>query len=365
MADNTTTQRGGASSNGRSKTYAEIRAARDAKKQSAPVERVGWFRALMGSIFGIAAGTEVVSPRRKKDGWIRSLIVAGLIAFVIRTFFFEAFRIPTGSMKNTLLVGDYLFVNKIGYFIESPKYIPFTEIEIPHIHLKTWGVKRGDVVVFEYPGDRDVVVPREKKVNYIKRCIGLPGDVIEIKNKQVYVNGKISEFHGRGVVHSDSIFNNPPESILRRDTEQVGNVYPGIFPKGAQWNKDNFGPLRIPKEGDLIKVNKENLDQWYVFISREGHKVELGMNDQVMIDGKPTTEYKIQRDYLWMMGDNRDDSEDSRFWGFAPMDNVVGSGFIIYWSWYNPPSSGMGDGYDPEEVQNFHIRWNRIGRLIH
>jgi signal peptidase I len=330
MADNTTVQRGGASSNGRSKTYAEIRAERDAKK---------------GTV------TTTTTTVKKKDGWIRSLIVAGLIAFVIRTFFFEAFRIPTGSMKNTLLVGDYLFVNKIGYFIESPKYIPFTEIEIPHVHLKTWGVHRGDVVVFEYPGDRDVVVPREKKVNYIKRCIGEPGDVIEIKNKQVYVNGKV--------------FLNPQESILQRDTAPVGFVDPHIFPKGAQWNKDNFGPLRIPKKGDVIPLNKESLDRWYVFIAREGHKVELGMNDQVMIDDKLATQYTVQRDYLWMMGDNRDDSEDSRFWGFAPMDNVVGSGFIIYWSWYNPPSSGMGDGYDPDEVQQFKIRWGRIGRLIH
>ena len=82
-------------------------------------------------------------------------------------------------MKNTLLVGDHLFVNKIGYFIETPKYIPFTDIEIPHIHLKTWSVNRGDVVVFEYPGDQGEVVPHELKVNYIKRCIGLPGDVIQ------------------------------------------------------------------------------------------------------------------------------------------------------------------------------------------
>ena len=319
MAENTTT-------GNRSRSYDEIRAARDAK----------------------STGTIIV---KKKDGWIRQLVIAGIIALIIRTFFFEAFRIPTGSMKNTLLVGDYLFVNKIGYFLQTPKYIPFTEIEIPHIHLKTFGVTRGDVVVFEYPGDRDEVVPHEKKVNYIKRCIGTPGDVIQIINKQVYVNGKI--------------FTNPPESILERDTEKAGVVDPRIIPRGGKWNKDNFGPLRVPKIGDVIKISKDNFDQWEVFIEREGHKIELGMNDQVMIDGKPATEYKVQRDYLWMMGDNRDDSEDSRFWGFAPVDNVVGSGMIIYWSLYNPPSEGTGDGYDPDEIQKFQIRWNRIGSLIH
>ncbi len=325
MADNTT---GG----NRSRSYAEIRASRDAKTQSDVAKVMG-------------------KPEKPKESWLRSLIVAALIAGVLRTFFIEAFRIPTGSMKNTLLVGDHLFVNKIGYFIETPKYIPFTETEIPHLHIKTWGIHRGDVVVFEYPGDRDAVVPREKDVKYIKRCIGEPGDVIQIVNKQVYVNGKI--------------FQNPSESILSSDTEKAGFVDPNIFPRGAQWNRDNFGPLRIPKIGDTIMLTKENIDRYEVFIEREGHKVEYGSNDQILVDGKPTLEYRVQRDYLWMMGDNRDDSEDSRFWGFAPVDNVVGSGLIIYWSWYHPPSSGNGDGYDPDEVQNTHVRWDRMGQIIH
>ncbi|HET6399887.1 MAG TPA: signal peptidase I [Candidatus Kapabacteria bacterium] len=327
----------------RSRSYAEIRAARDAKQTAGGARKNG-----------PASG-------KKKESWIRSLIYAGIIALIIRTFFFEAFRIPTGSMKNTLLVGDYLFVNKIGYFIETPKYIPLTNIEIPHLHIPTWSVHRGDVVVFEYPGDQDVVTPTEKNVNYIKRCIGLPGDVIQVINKQVYVNGKI--------------YPNPPGAILQPDTERVGTVDPSIFPHGAQWNKDNYGPIRVPKKGMIIPVNKDNIDKWQVFIEREGHKVEIGMDDQVLIDGKPATQYQVQRDYLWMMGDNRDNSEDSRFWGFAPMDNVVGSGFVVYWSWYNPPSSGMGDGYDaipgkegpnePQEPQSFHIRWGRIAHLIH
>jgi signal peptidase I len=334
------------------KTYAEIRAARDAKNagqqpnSGSTAKKFG-----LGFLNFAAAPVGAAMKPKKKESWIRSLIVAGLIAFILRTFFLEAFRIPTGSMKNTLLVGDHLFVNKIGYFIQSPKYIPFTDIEIPHVHWKTLGVHRGDVVVFEYPGDRDLVVPREKKVNYIKRCIGEPGDVVQIVNKQVYVNGKI--------------FTNPAESILSNDTMKVGFVDPGIFPRGAQWNRDNWGPMRIPKEGDTIFLTKETIDRWEVFIEREGHKVEIGPSDQILVDGKPTLQYKVQRDYLWMMGDNRDDSEDSRFWGFAPVDNVVGEGLIIYWSWYNPPSNGTGDGYDPDEAQNTHIRWGRIGRLIH
>jgi signal peptidase I len=286
----------------------------------------------------------------KKDSWLRSLFVAALIAGVIRTSIAGSFRIPSGSMKNTVLVGDHIFVNQLAYFIQTPKYVPFTSIGIPHLHIKTWDVVRGDVVVFEYPGDRDEVVPHTRNEDYIKRCVGLPGDVIQIRNKQLYVNG--------------TVFPNPPEAIFQTDTERAGLVDSRIFPRGAQWNTDNYGPLRIPKTGDVIPINKDNIDAWQVFIEREGHHVELGFDDQILIDGKSAIEYKVQRDYLWMMGDNRDNSEDSRIWGFAPMDNIVGKGGVVYWSWYNPPSSGQGDDYDPDEVQKFHIRWDRIGTVI-
>ncbi|HWF43742.1 MAG TPA: signal peptidase I, partial [Candidatus Kapabacteria bacterium] len=169
-----------------------------------------------------------------KQGWLRSLFVMAIVVGVIRTSFAGAFHIPSGSMKNTLLVGDYLFVNEIGYFIQTPRYIPFTSIAIPHLHLKTWNVDRRDVVVFDYPGDRDEVVSHEQKY-LIKRCIGLPGDAISIKDKQVFVNNKL--------------FPNPAQSILESDTARAGLVDPGIFPRGAQWNRDNFGPLRVPKQG--------------------------------------------------------------------------------------------------------------------
>lgn len=293
----------------------------------------------------------VVTKQKKQGSSWGSFLVALLVALLIRTFFVEAFRIPTGSMKNTLLVGDYLFVNKVSYYLRSPKYVPFTSWEIPYFSIKTGSIDRGDVIVFEYPGDRDLVTPREKKVNYIKRCIGIPGDDIQIKNKQVFVNGVAMK---------------NPEGMRYRDHALAPNeIDPMIFPKGAPWNKDWFGPIHIPKKGERITITPENLEQWEVFIAREGSQVKLGDNGQIFIDGQQQNTYVIKRDYLWMMGDNRDDSEDSRFWGFAPVDNVVGSGLIIYWSWYNPPKDSYGDGYDPEEVQKFQIRWNRIGKLIH
>ena len=125
---------------------------------------------------------------KKKSFWL-SMFYAIAIALVMRSSLVEAFTIPSGSMKNTVLVGDYLFVNKLSYFLQTPKYLPFTSVEIPHLRIKTGDIERGDVIVFEYPGDRDLVEPREKNVNYIKRCIGLPGDVVQVIDQKVYVNG--------------------------------------------------------------------------------------------------------------------------------------------------------------------------------
>ncbi len=126
----------------------------------------------------------------KKASWKRTFFVTFLLALSVRSFAFQAFHIPSGSMKNTLLVGDYLFVNELAYGLHSPKYIPLTNIPIPHFALNYNDVSRGDVVVFEYPGDRDVVAAKDRNINYIKRCAGLPGDEIEIRAKQLYVNGK-------------------------------------------------------------------------------------------------------------------------------------------------------------------------------
>ncbi|HYM19406.1 MAG TPA: signal peptidase I [Candidatus Kapabacteria bacterium] len=296
-----------------------------------------------------------LAPRKvkKKESFWRSLIYAGLIALVIRSFVVQAFRIPTGSMKNTLLVGDYLFVNELAYGFHTPKYFPFTNFEIPHFGFDYRKVHRGDVVVFEFPGDRDLVIPKEKNINYIKRCIGEPGDTIEVRNKQVFVNGKE--------------FTNTPGMRYNFPPLPLGHPEEGIFPRGnTNWNHDNYGPVRVPKKGDVIALDSKNIDAWSVIIEREGHKVYCANDGSITIDGTPATHYTIQRDYLWMMGDNRDDSADSRYWGFAPVDNVVGNALFIYWSWYNPPNMEgkdprmEADGYDPEEPQTFHIRWSRL-----
>jgi len=193
--------------------------------------------------------------------WIKSIVLALILALFIRTFFVQAYKIPSGSMLPTLLIGDHILVNKFIYGVRNP----FNR----HLWIKGRLPKRGEIIVFIYP--------RNRKLDFIKRDIGLPGDVIEIRNKQVYVNGKpLKEPY---VQHTD----------------------PQILPRELS-PRDNFGPVKVPP----------------------GH--------------------------LFVMGDNRDESYDSRFWGFVPIKDVKGRAFLIYFSW-NP--------------QNFHIRWRRIGRLIH
>src|ERR1044071_7644674 len=139
----------------------------------------------------------------KSNNRLRSWGATLFMFLVFRTVFASGYYIPSGSMKNTLLVGDRVFVNKIGCYLETPKYIPFTTIEIPHLHLKTGGVNRGDVVVFEYPGNRDEVIPREKDVNYVKRCVAEAGDVLQIVNKQVYINGRTQQYNDNVIYQND------------------------------------------------------------------------------------------------------------------------------------------------------------------
>ena len=260
--------------------------------------------------------------------FFRQLFWAAIAAFFIITFIIQNTRIPTGSMEDTILVGDFVLVNKFIYGSSSPKYIPFTEIEIPFFRLPAFKEpQRKDIVVFEYPGDRDQLFASERGVNYVKRCIGIPGDTIEIKDKVVFVNGEqfwippfIKYYKGR--------YGNYLKPVPKGVTE------PRIFPKGMPWNEDNFGPLVVPRKGSTIPLNKYNVEQWRTIIDREyGERVVDLRDDVVTIKDVPVSSYTFKKDYYFMMGDNRDDSLDSRFWGLVSRDMVVGEAFIILFSW--------------------------------
>jgi signal peptidase I len=283
------------------------------------------FKSALRRFFGIKTEEELKQKKTQKEKtkeFFESLLFAGIAAFFIITFVIQNTRIPTGSMEDTILVGDFVLVNKFIYGSSSPKYIPFTETEIPFFRLPSFREPRPrDIVVFEWPGGRDLVKAKELGVNYVKRCICTPGDTIQIIDKVVYVNGK--EFWIPPHVKYDSYYTQPKDY-----------VNPSIFPKGMPWNEDNYGPLVIPKKGYTINLSLNNIEQWKTTIDREyGKEVVEVKGNQITIEGAPVTSYTFKKDYFFMMGDHRDNSLDCRFWGFVPRDLIVGEAFITLFSW--------------------------------
>ena len=267
------------------------------------------------------------TPKEKVIEFFRQLFFAAIAAFFIITFIIQNTRIPTGSMEDTILVGDFVLVNKFIYGSSSPKYIPFTEIEIPHFTLPAFTEpKAKDIVVFEFPGDRDQLKASELGVNYVKRCIGTPGDTILIRDKVVFVNGK--EFWRPTHI---KYYRGMYGSFLK--PKPLGYGDPRIFPKGTNWNEDNYGPLVIPKKGYTIPLTKDNVEQWRTIIDREyGERVVNVKNGVVTINDVPVTSYSFKKDYFFMMGDNRDDSLDSRFWGLV--SRRYGCGRSIHYTFF-------------------------------
>ena len=287
------------------------------------------------------------TPIQKFIEFWKNLLFAAIAALLIKTFLIETSRVPTGSMEETIMVGDFLFVNKFIYGSSSPRNIPFTNVVLPYFQLPAISEpERGDVIVFEYPGDRDVLKPTEI-LNYVKRCVGEPGDTIEIKNKVVYINGE--ELH-----RPPNIQYMMPRILPKSYTR------PDIFPKGSRWNKDQYGPLVIPKKGDIIELNVDNIETYRMLINRNYERnVVTVTGDKIYIDNKVVTEYEVPQDYYFAMGDNRDDSADSRYWGFVPREKIIGEALMIYWSWNpNIPFSNF-----------FKLlgstRFSRIAKLVH
>lgn len=262
--------------------------------------------------------------------WMDAIIFALVVAGFIRIFFIQAYRIPTESMESTQLAGDFLFVNN---FIYGAK-IPFTDLRVPGIRMP----EKGDIVVFIYPKDTDL--------DYIKRCVGVAGDTIQVINKQLFVNGMP--------------FENPPKSQFSADTLQAGIRYFGMetFPSDKNWNRDNYGPVYIPRKGDIIPMNAQTFSLYQDCIIYETESKPRLVENTVYLNGKVLSSYTIQQNYYWMMGDNRDNSADSRYWGFVPESNVRGKALITYWSWDQKISFA-----NPIDLLAS-IRWSRIGRLI-
>ena len=269
------------------------------------------------------------NDKGKSREWFEALVIAALVATVLRLFVVESYRIPTGSMERTLLAGDFLFVNKYVY---GPK-VPFTEIRLPKLH----DVQRGDIIVFKFPKDRSL--------NYIKRCVALPGDVLEIRKRQLTINGEPVKLPEKG--------------------QFIGNEMPPglpdfqIFPSLSDFNKDNYGPIRVPRKGDVVKLNQATFALYRDLIADEGHEVSM-IGGRVYVDGMSQATYTVGKDYYFAMGDNRDNSLDSRYWGFLPATDVVGQALMVYWSW-DPDLSLLTDPVG--KIAS--IRWGRTGLVVH
>ena len=271
-------------------------------------------------------------------------IVLGAFLF-LNSFVIASFEVPTGSMENEIMTGDFLFVSKFIYGGSTPRNIPFTNIRLPYFTVPAIDeVEIGDVIVFVFPGQRDEARPAEFSF-YLKRCVARGGDTLQIIDRVVHVNGQLIPFP-----------RNVKFNIAK--VKSGGEEDPRIFPAGSDFNEDNYGPIVIPKKGITVNVAGDHFSQWKVFIEREGHRVALRRDGAVAIDGQETDTYIVERDYVFGMGDNRDNSLDSRFWGFIPREDIVGSPLIVYWSW--DPNIPLWDL--PNKLSS--IRFERIGRLV-
>jgi signal peptidase I len=278
--------------------------------------------------------------------WTKTIVGAIIVVMILNGLLIASFVVPTGSMERTVMTGDFLFVNKFIFGPSTPQVIPFVNIPLPFYKLPALrDPKQGDVIVFIFPGNRDEVVA-DKFNYYLKRCIAVAGDSLQIVDKRVFVNNK--------------------EFLL----PEYGQFYPftresefdrsRTFPRGMKFSPNNYGPIRIPKEGDIVTLDPQNWRQWEVLIRREGHSISYD-GTSIILDGKPSTKYKIERNYCFGMGDNRDNSEDSRFFGFIPYDNIVGTPILVYLSL--PDRDDDGRPYSILE-RIFHMRIERVGKII-
>jgi signal peptidase I len=292
-------------------------------------------------------------PSRTRTFSARSLAEYGktvlatlLVAIFIKVFVVEAFRIPSGSMENTLQVGDFLLVNKLAYGIRTPRTVPLTTIPLSVATFSfSTEVRHGEVVVFEFPGIQRDGEGALNEVNYIKRCIGLPGDTVEILRSRVFVNGHEMLFSRNVKVNQSDGYESWQRGVR-------------LTPPGRGYTENEYGPVIVPRKGDVLLLNSSTFGEWEEFIKREGHTARLNAEGTVIIDGVAAASYTVDRDYYFMLGDNRNNSLDSRFWGFVPRENLVGEALVVYWSWDSDLS--LLSLFD--KIGS--IRWDRVGTLV-
>jgi len=362
----------------------------------------------------------------KQDEWEEGITFAIIAATLIHVFFLQPFTIPTSSMEKSMLVGDFLIVSKVNYganIPNTPLFLPFMHQKIPgtkntpsYSKLIQLGynrlpgfqsVQNNDIVVFNFPVDTlRESIPFDKKMNYVKRCVGVAGDSLMIIEKDIYINGeklinteniitqfqyiiqpKDSVYVGSNVMSSleQLLIENDIETYAQYSSQQgysklmklnekrknerkygplkntgffivfltddekriiektVSKWFvfseqefdKNLFPKTLikDWTANNYGPIYIPKKGDILALNKENIHFYKKIIEDyENNKLEISHNDVITINEQTTTSYEVKMNYYWMMGDNRHNSEDSRVWGFVPENHIVGKPIFTWLS---------------------------------
>ena len=380
--------------------------------------------------------------------WLDAIIYAVVVVTFLNIFFLQSYMIPSSSMERTMMTGDYLFVSKVAYgpkVVETPISFPFVHnimpltgkesyvewIKNPYRRLKGFSsVKREDIVVFGFPhGDSVlaqtpgndyytevrlkgkeyaekmygpvIVRPKDKKDNYVKRCVAIAGETLEVRDGKVVVNG-VPETDHKGIQYHYNVVTNGSQINTRilgkmginieefyydaalpgypyipltneacAEIEKLSNVvsvtrridvYPPDFPDSYltlfpfdarySWTKDNFGPLWVPAKGSEVELTLDNLSLYRRIIAiYEGN--ELSVSDStIFINGSPASTYKFKQDYYFMMGDNRHNSLDSRYWGFVPEDHVVGKPWVVWFS------------SDRNKSFPKNIRWNRLIKFV-
>lgn len=369
-----------------------------------------------------------LNPQNKTADTVSSLLFAIIVATLVHTYFVQPYTIPTSSLEKSLLVGDFLFVSKVNYGAR----IPMTAVALPMVHdsipltkqksylkwpqipyLRLPGIediKRSDIVVFNWPvdtvhyffeakGSPGVIKPIDKKSNYVKRCVGVPGDSLSIKEGIVYIDGKVLQlperakpqfsysvaYDGKTPIDFEYLLKDMDitdgvgyksdlkdtllfRALTAKSAARLRNVpgitgviqeisktpEQGIFSQINKWNRDNFGPIYIPEKGKTVALTAKSLPFYKRIITDyelndNGEKNDLKVTgNEIRLNGEVVKDYTFKQNYYWMMGDNRHNSEDSRYWGFVPENHIVGKPVFIWLSW-----DTNGKGFNK-------IRWDRV-----